>query len=265
MMGRLRIICSLGFALLSKSFLYGTPLIIEGEDWGDVETNEIHEVLKSTLSLFQLSSPTLQKRPIVVSATADNPRVLYELRDGHAYQIQLTAKNRHWCQYVFQFAHELGHIMCNFRKENHANLWFEESICEVASLYALSKIGNKWVKIHNNTNAKSYAHEFEKYRIHRIKESSYPENFQLAAWCNQNRSILSQNPHLRKQNFWVALTLYDLFDQNSTIAWSTCFYLNNSPTHRKADFEQYLQTWKNACPERTQKEFVEQIISRFQF
>jgi len=263
-MGRLRIICLLVFALLSKSFLSGTSLIIEGEDWGDVENNEIHEILSSTLSLFQPSSPTLQKYSIVVSATVDNPRVLYELRDGHAYQIQLTAKNRHWCQYVFQFAHELGHIMCNFRKENHANLWFEESICEVASLYALSKIGNKWVKIHNNTNAKSYAQEFEKYRIHRIKESSYPENFQLAVWWNQNRSILYQNPHLRKQNLWVALTLYDLFDQNPTIAWSACFYLNKSPTHRKADFEQYLQTWKDACPERAQKELVEQIISRFQ-
>ena len=263
-MGRLRIICSLGFALLSKSFLCATSLTIESEDWGDVETNEIHKVLRSTLSLFELSSPTLQKRPIVVSPTADNPRVLYELRDGHAYQIQLTAKNRHWCQYVFQFAHELGHIMCNFRKENHANLWFEESICEVASLYALSKIGNKWVEIHNDTNAKSYAQEFEKYRIHRIKESSYPENFQLAVWWNQNRFILSQNPHLRKQNIWVALTLYDLFDQNPTIAWSAFFYLNKSPTHRKADFEQYLQTWKNACPQRAEKEFVEQIISRFQ-
>ncbi|MGA0903173.1 MAG: hypothetical protein ACO3RY_03655, partial [Opitutales bacterium] len=110
-----------------------------------------------------------------------------------------------------------------------------------------------------------YAQEFEKYRIRRIKESSYPVNFQLAAWWNQNRSILSQNPHLRKQNIWVALTLYDLFDQNPTIAWSACFYLNNSPTHRKADFEQYLQNWKYACPERTQKEFVEKIISRFQF
>jgi len=264
-MGRLRIIYSLYFVLLSKSLLCGTPLVIECEDWGDVETNEIHEVLSSTLSLFQPSSPTLQKLPIVVSATADEPKVLYELRDGHAYQIQLTAKNRHWCQYVFQFSHELGHIMCNFRKENHANLWFEESICEVASLYALRRIGNKWVEIQSDTNAKSYAQEFEKYRIHRIKESSYPENFQLTAWWNQNRSLLSQNPHLRKQNIWVALTLYDLFDQNPAIAWSACFYLNNSPIHRKLDFEQYLQTWKNACSERTQKEFVEQIISRFQF
>ena len=264
-MGRLRIIYSLFFIILSKSFLCGTPLVIEGEDWGDVETNEVHEILSSTLSLFQPSSPTLQKHPIVVSQTVDDPKALYELRDGHAYHIQLTAKNRHWCQYVFQFAHELGHIMCNFRKENHANLWFEESICELASLYALSKIGNKWAKVHNNTNAKSYAQEFEKYRIHRIKESSYPENFQLNAWWNQNRSILSKNPHLRKQNIWIALTLYDLFDQNPSIAWSTCFYLNNSPTHRKADFEQYLQTWKNACPERNQKEFIEQIISRFQF
>ena len=154
-MGRLRIICSLVFALLSKSFLCGTPLIIEGEDWGDVERNEIHKVLRSTLSLFELSSPTLQKHPIVVSPTADNPMVLYELSDGHAYHIQLTAKNRHWCQYVFQFAHELGHIMCNFRKENHANLWFEESICEVASLYALHRIANKWVEIPNDSNSKA--------------------------------------------------------------------------------------------------------------
>jgi len=264
-MARLRIFCSLVFALLSKSFLWGTPLIIEDGDWGEVETNEIHQVLSSTLSVLQPSCPTLQKYTIVVSTTSGDPKVLYELRDGHAYHIQLTAKNRHWCQYVFQFAHELGHIMCNFNQENHANLWFEESICEVASLYALQRMGNKWDQISDGTNPKEYAQEFEKYRVRRIKESSYPVNFQLAAWWNQNRSILSQNPHLRKQNIWVALTLYDLFDQNPTIAWSACFYLNNSPTHRKTDFEQYLQNWKYACPERTQKEFVEKIISRFQF
>jgi len=264
-MGRLRIICSLVFALLSKSLLWGTPLIIEDGDRGDVETNQIHQMLSSTLSIFQPSSPALQKHPIVVSPTSGDPKVLYELRDGHAYHIQLTAKNRHWCQYVFQFAHELGHIMCNFRKENHANLWFEESICEVTSLYTLHRLGKKWDQISDDTNSKEYAQEFEKYRIHRIKESSYPENFQLAAWWDQNWTILSQNPHLRKQNIWVALTLYDLFDQNPTIAWSSCFFLNNLPTHRKADFEQYLQNWKNACPERAQKEFVGQIISRFQF
>jgi hypothetical protein len=259
----------MGFIILlflgSLNHLYPYTIKVEGRDWGDVETNEIHQVLKSTLSVFHPFSPTLQKHPIVVSTTANDPKVLYDLKDGHAYHIQLTAKNRHWCQYVFQFAHELGHIMCNFRKENNANLWFEESICEVTSLYALQEIGQKWDEISIDPNWRAYAQEFEKYRIHRIKESSYPENFQLTSLWNQNRSILSQNPHLRKQNIWVALTLYDLFDQNPTIAWSACFYLNNSPTHRKADFEQYLQNWKYACPERTQKEFVEKIISRFQF
>ena len=100
-MGKLRIICSLGFALLSKLFLCGSHLVIEGEDWGDVETNEIHDVLSSTLSLFQPYPPTLQKHPIVVSPTADEPKVLYELRDGNTYHIQLTAKNRHWCHPAF--------------------------------------------------------------------------------------------------------------------------------------------------------------------
>jgi len=95
-MARLRIFCSLVFALLSKSFLWGTPLIIEDGDWGEVETNEIHQVLSSTLSVLQPSCPTLQKYTIVVSSTADDPKVLYELRDGHTYHIQLTAKNRHW-------------------------------------------------------------------------------------------------------------------------------------------------------------------------
>ena len=56
-MGRLRIICSLVFALLSESFLWGTPLIIEDGDWGDVETSEIHQVLKSTLSVFHPFPP----------------------------------------------------------------------------------------------------------------------------------------------------------------------------------------------------------------
>ena len=190
------------------------------------------DVLSSTLSLFQPLPPTFKSIQSLYLPLQMSQKVLYELRDGNTYHIQLTAKNRHWCQYVFQFAHELGHIMCNFSKENQANLWFEESICEVASLYALSKIGNKWVKIHNDTNAKSYTKKFKKYGSIESKNLHIRKTFSLLA--GGIKTGIFYPKILRKQNIWVALTLYDLFDQNPTIAWSTCFYLNNSPTHRKS-------------------------------
>ena len=55
----------------------------------------------------------------------------------------LNTSDRYWCQYAFQFAHEIGHILCRYKDGDSTNKWFEETLCETASLYALEA----WLKL----------------------------------------------------------------------------------------------------------------------
>jgi hypothetical protein len=50
---------------------------------------------------------------------------------------------------IYQFAHEFAHILSNYERHADSKVarqheWFEEALCEVASLYALKRVGMQW-------------------------------------------------------------------------------------------------------------------------
>jgi hypothetical protein len=232
--------------------------VIEGR-WGNVKLEEIHKVLESTLNVFIPHSPNLKNKRISVYKDSDAPLVHYQVSENGEYRIHLTSHDRLWCQYVFQFAHELGHIMCRTKRGDASNDWFEEMICEAASLFALKELSHKWSNSPPYPNWASYAEEFQNYRTRRINQSSCPENFQIDSWWKQNRELLSQNSHLRKQNLWMAIQILPMINKQPKVAWSACHWLNQSKTKQPISFHEYLNHWKSACTELQQKEFVEGI------
>ena len=66
------------------------------------------------------------------------PRVVARARP---YQVMLATWSRYWSQYAYQFGHELTHILTDYdRFSPHRHKWFEETVCEAASLFALERI-----------------------------------------------------------------------------------------------------------------------------
>ena len=62
--------------------------------------------------------------------------------DGDGHVIRISAKDNYWCRWVYEFAHEYCHHAidgaltgewCNL-------LWFEETICELSSIFNLHKM-----------------------------------------------------------------------------------------------------------------------------
>ena len=86
--------------------------------------------------------------PICVNRSRTGPIVLYERGKQGEYLVKLNTEKTYWCQYAFQFAHELGHIICGYKKGDRSNLWFEETICETASLFVLRRMTKEWKKNH---------------------------------------------------------------------------------------------------------------------
>jgi hypothetical protein len=243
--------------------LDGSTIRLGLSNWGTAQKVEVLTVLESSKQVLLPYSERIQQCSIVVESTKAMPSTLYKRTNTDEIQIKISAKDRYWCQYVFQFAHELGHIMCGFKKGDPSNEWFEESICEAASLYVLEKLSTHWSASPPYPTWKSYAPEFVKYRIDRIKGSSCPENFQLPSWWRENRIALSRNAGLRKQNLWIAVKLLSIIEQNPRSAWSACSWLNHSQNGQSKTFEEYLSDWYGACPQTGQKKFVRQVINLF--
>ena len=248
------------FALLPN--LQAVEILVESEHWGNVQIQEIQWVLESTASVFSPYAPILIENKISVSHSSP-PKIYYERALNGEHRINLSAKDRYWCQYAFQFSHELGHLICKTTGGDQTNQWFEESLCEAASLFALLELSKRWGQNPPNPAWRNYAKEFKNYRTDRIKTSGYPENFQLPSWWKKNRFKLSRNANLRKQNLWVAIELLPLIEKDPNSAWSACEWLNHCQSEHTKSFEIYLKDWKLACPKREQKQFVQKVTELF--
>ncbi len=77
--------------------------------------------------------------------TIEHPRVLYRCSQCEPYVIQLDTRGTYWSQYAYQFSHEFCHILSGYEhlKEN-PNQWFHETVCELASVFSLRRMAERW-------------------------------------------------------------------------------------------------------------------------
>ena len=98
-------------------------------------------------------------------------------------------------------------FFCGFKPGNSSNLWFEESICEIASLFVLKKLENQWTIQPPFPNWHEYAPEFTKYAMERIKKHENPMQMDLHKWFLENEDALKADPTNRIRNLNIAIRL----------------------------------------------------------
>jgi hypothetical protein len=189
-----------------------------------------------------------------------SPRVLYDRGAQGEYVIHLTARNERWYQYAYQFSHELCHIFSNFdhkdsQGDGHAtgNQWFEESLCETASLFTLKNMAVVWTSKPPARKWMGYAPTFASYATHLLAETHrhLPPQQSFDQWYGENRSLLRENPYLREKNELVASVLLPLFEQDPSL-WQAIVYLNADKSSSLKAFADYLADWHTACPPQNQ-------------
>ena len=232
--------------------------------WGGAKAVDVQKVLESAAN--QLTPYIWQKnlKPIQVERSQTGPIVLYRRGNNGEYLVRLNTQKTFWCQYAFQFAHELGHIICGYKKGNSSNSWFEESICETASLFVLKNMTKEWKKKPPYANWKPYALEFEKYANNRLKKHPWPSNQSVSFWYNKHKILLEKNPVNREKNTTIATRFLEFFNQNPK-GWETCAFINKQKSDKKRSFKNYLFDWRNACQTSDQKQFVSKFIESFGF
>lgn len=221
---------------------------------------DIDKVLRSSCGTLWCYFPGRKLEPIEVEPQG-GPITLFQRGPNGEIRVKLATGGTLWSQYGFQFAHEFGHIICGYKADEHKNKWFEESICELASLFALRRMSEVWAKDPPYPNWKSYAPSLKQYAEERITKAKLPDGTTLAKWYEDNAPVLASNAVDRDRNTTVASTLLPIFEA-APEKWEAVTWLNTEKLTKLHTFPDYLEAWRKNCPEK-HREFVTQIAKQF--
>jgi hypothetical protein len=175
--------------------------------------------------------------------------------------VLLDTQDLYWCQYTYQIAHEFCHILANFDDDWKGNLWFEESMCEAASLFVLRRLAQTWAKSPPYDSWRGYAPRFGEYAEDVMgRRVSIPDS-RLATFYQRHKGELVKNPVDRDLNGTFSLTLLRILEA-SPQSWEAVSWLNSSPSPQGENFATYLGKWRQAVPDRC-RSFVNEVIKRF--
>ena len=215
-------------------------LVVENGNWGATSLRAIRGVLTSAAHVLLAGFGSVPDAAVHVAPWRRNPRVFHDRRP---YQVRLSARDTYWCQYVYQFAHELCHVMINFdRHRAHKHRWFNEALCELASLFVLHRLTPAWAEHPPGgvAQAAAFAPNFAAYAVGVAER--YPRPGELPRWLAEHLPALEADPYGRERNGVVAVSLLQPFLDDPSL-WRDCSRLNCWDPYATATFRDYVDAW----------------------
>ena len=238
-------------------------LAVLQSDWGDARLCDIRILLEDTASyLLQLLRLPFSGVIHVKRAPPNDetPRVLYRQTPDEPFVVQLNTCDRLWSQYAFQFSHELCHVLSRYEYlRDNPNNWFHETICEVASVFTLRRMAERWRTSPPYPEWADYAKSLESYVQECLsrQEVQLPAGITLPAWLLSHEKELREDPYQRDKNSLVAYALLPVFESDPS-GWNSICRFPNSQTRLAG----YLSDWY-ASVDFADKPFVTRISDLF--
>ncbi|NWK56422.1 hypothetical protein HW115_12430 [Verrucomicrobiaceae bacterium N1E253] len=218
---------------------------------------DIKNLLDSaTLELWK-HFPNYPLDPIVITRGNDGPIVLYKRNSKDEIVVRLDTSGSYWSQYSYQWAHEFCHILCGFRPDGRENKWFEETLCELASLYVMRSMAKTWESKPPYPNWKNYRHSLQTYADNVIAKREKITPFQLDNFYRKHATSLRKDSTQRHLNGAMAAALLPLFEEKPE-HWEAIRWLNTKPATKGMSFARYLKKWHDSVPHK-HKSFVKKI------
>ena len=226
-------------------------------NWGEGDLQKTEKLLYDVAShiLRELRDPVNYEIHVINRPEFDWPQVFFREPNQDRFFVNLSTKNRLWAQCAYQFSHELCHILSGFeRLRDNPNNWFHETICELASLFTLRKMAERWVKNPPFLHGRSYSTSLRSYSEDRINAfRSIDLRGTFGSWLALQESILRADSCRRDDNGIVAVRLLPLFEEQPT-GWNAITQLPVSEDR----IHQYIESWIE-CVEKADQGFVRQI------
>ena len=189
-------------------------------------TNMVTSLMKDTFKINDLASFN----------------VLYDIQHGDPETIKserliyVTAVDIYWAQIIFQYSHELCHLLIAEPIPEQFK-WFEESLCDLASIYFLQESAEKWPL--SFPDHLDYQAKIRNY----ISDLSVGEKFQLKELFNEQSEYsiyLKTNRYDRSKNRHVALSMLPIFKAAPQI-WKSVPLLRTGA--EEETLKGFLQRW----------------------
>ena len=238
-------------------------IAVQPDSWGHALPQDIATLLTDTASHINrmLSGPVTDHVHVIPAPETDwTPRTHYRHAPNAPICIQLTARNRRWAQFAYQFAHEFCHIASDYQRlANNPNNWFHEALCELASVFTLRKMAGTWPTQPPYPHWADYAGSLASYANDLLSDQQHqlPSNQTLAAWLSNHEEELRDDPYLREKNAVVAYTLLPIFEDQPE-GWNTIRELPNSA----GTLAEYLAAWHERV-DAEDKPFVKRLMGAF--
>lgn len=233
---------------------------VDKDNWKGDNPADVEAVLRSAARELLPQFPGITLEPLRVSGIG-GPITLFAREPDGSIRVKLNTGGKLWSQCAYQFSHELTHVLCRYRADKHPNKWFEESICETASLFALRKMGESWKTTPPYANWKSYAPNLTEYAEKRMTEHALPAGKTFVEWFAENKQALLKTAIDRPRNTTIATALLPLFEK-SPEHWAAVYYLNEGKRDKDESFAACLQRWHDQTPKEHQR-FVREIGAQF--
>jgi hypothetical protein len=236
---------------------------IQGDDWS-ASSADIEKVVQSAAAQLLPYFPGRKLNPILLARGGPVPITLDRKGPAGEFQVRLATHSTFWSQYTYQFAHELCHILARYDHHTRAqHQWFEESLCEAASLFVLSKMHAAWEKDPPYPNWKSWGANFDTYLNQMLADRTrrLPPDQTMAQWIRANLPELGKEQQVTAHSKLLAAYLLPIF-QDEPEGWECITWLNDGEKDNQLEFEAYLRSWKSRVPEK-HKLFIAKIQKLF--
>ena len=158
----------------------------DNESFGKYSRYIVYDILRSIDINFSecLGLESFSTCKCVIRHQPENPMCC---QSGTDHYIYLSAHDNYWCKWVYQFAHEYCHHLINGKLSGEITglIWFEESICELSSMFNLYKM-------------------YEQLLSQTLR----------GGWLNQWMPILSEPRYHRDYYNVIAARIFSLFCEN---------------------------------------------------
>lgn len=226
---------------------------------------DIRKLLESVATELVRGFPEAHELEPLAVVRGDGPFVSHRRTEGGEIEIRLATGGTYWSQYAYQFAHEFCHVLCGFTPHNRQHLWFEEVLCETASLFAMRAMARSWRDRPPYANWRDYRDSLRDYADDVIAGREHLAELHaigMAAFYRRHRQELESDPNNRELNGAMAIVLLPMFEADPA-RWEAVRWLNHGASaDDDRGFADHLRHWQDSAPERHHP-FIRQIRNLF--
>lgn len=159
-----------------------------------------------------------------------------------------TSGNTYWAQNAYQLSHELCHHFIKKKSPTGDNSWFEESICELSSLYFLSVLASNWEKspVVKKTN---YSVSLKEYYSDVLKNSARINLKSLNVKISKLYKEMNEDPYLRDKNKCVAIKMLPIFTEFPSL-WKDVYLIRKCNI---SDLRRFFTEWSTLASDNNTK------------